>query len=322
MKDERGVVLGVLRLHYNATVLTQLMVKNRELAGPSSFAVLVDEYGIILAHGDNSAANFRTLAPLPEQQVRTLQFYGRLPQGTSEQLSLNLSALVPLLQKGNQEPITSEIHPVEAQHSEVIIAQPLKTLPWTLFYAQNKRSFSTLLHRQSLLFSGMSILVGVVVIAVAFALSNRISQPLTALTQAAHKVRQGDFSVQVNLQSRDESEVLADAFNTMTRQIRELVSSLEARVAERTRHLEERSLLLQHAAEFGKIIASTLDPQQLVEQAVNLIQERFGLYYVGLFELDGSGEWAVLQAGSGEAGRKMLARGHRIRVGTGMIGWC
>ena len=52
-----------------------------------------------------------------------------------------------------------------------------------------------------------------------------------------------------------------------------------------------------------------------------MIRERFGLYYVGLFELDPGGEWAILRAGTGEAGSAMLARGHRIRVAEGMIGW-
>lgn len=321
VKDERGIVLGVLRLHYNLAVLQNLMVRNRELAGPSSFAVLVDEYGIVLAHGDNSAANFRTLVPLPEQQVNMLQFYGRLPAGSTQQLSLGFPELMPLLQKGNQEPITSEIHPVKT-HPEVIIAQPLRTVPWTLFYAQQQQFFSAPLRRQFLFFSTMALVVAIVAAAAALALSDRLLKPFTTLTQAANRVRQGDFSVQVNLQRRDESGVLAEAFNLMTAQVRDLIASLEARVAERTRLLEERSLTLQNAAEIGRIITSTLDPQQLTQQAVNLIQERFGLYYVGLFELDGSGEWAVLQAGSGEAGKKMLARGHRIRVGTGMIGWC
>jgi GAF domain-containing protein len=42
---------------------------------------------------------------------------------------------------------------------------------------------------------------------------------------------------------------------------------------------------------------------------------------VGLFLLDKSEEWAILRAGTGEAGKAMLARGHKIKVGSGMIGW-
>lgn len=321
VKDERGMVLGVFRVHYYASVLQQMMVRNSGLAGPSSFAVLVDENGIILAHGDNSAANFKLLAPLPEDQLKALQTIGRLPKGTNEELSLGLPALVSFLGKGEEKIVISEIHPTKT-HLEVVASHSLRTRPWTLFYAQEERFFSAPLRRQFLIFSVLALIIGTSTAVVSLILSNLLVKPLVILTQAANKVRQGDFDVQVNLQRRDESGVLAEAFNLMTAQLRDLIASLEARVAERTRELEERSLTLQNAAEIGRSITSTLDPQQLAQQAVNLIQERFGLYYVGLFELDGSGEWAVLQAGSGEAGRKLRERGHRIRVGTGMIGWC
>ncbi|MFN3742037.1 MAG: GAF domain-containing protein [Anaerolineales bacterium] len=321
VKDINGKVLGVLRAHYNASILQVLLVKNREQASRSSFAVLADENGIILAHGDNSQAKFRLLAPLPEKELEALQAAERLPKGSNEELSLNLPAVAALLRKGEPRMVTSEIHPVQ-RHLEVIVAQPLRTRPWTLFYAQQESYFLGPVRRQFLIFNMLAFVFGIAAAVTSLVLANRLVQPILLLTQAAQRVRQGDLTVQLNLQRRDESGFLAETFNAMTAQIRELVSSLEARVAERTRQLEERSLLLQHAAEIGRIITSTLDPQQLMEQAVNLIQERFGLYYVGLFELDGSGEWAVLGAGSGEAGRKMLVRGHRIRVGTGMIGWC
>jgi GAF domain-containing protein len=65
-----------------------------------------------------------------------------------------------------------------------------------------------------------------------------------------------------------------------------------------------------------------LDPDQLIQQVVDLIRERFGLYYVGLFLVDEAQEYAVLRAGTGAAGKAMLERNHRIRVGAGMIGWC
>jgi GAF domain-containing protein len=64
-----------------------------------------------------------------------------------------------------------------------------------------------------------------------------------------------------------------------------------------------------------------LDTDLLIRQVVELIRNRFELYYVGLFLVDEAGEWAVLRAGTGKAGQAMLARGHRIRVGEGMIGW-
>ncbi len=87
--------------------------------------------------------------------------------------------------------------------------------------------------------------------------------------------------------------------------------------------LERSSTQLQTAAQVSKSAITLLDPEALMQQAVQLIQERFGYYYVGLFLVDPKGEYAVLHAGTGEAGQRMLAAGHKLAIGDGsMIGWC
>lgn len=94
--------------------------------------------------------------------------------------------------------------------------------------------------------------------------------------------------------------------------------------------LEHRSVQLETAAEVARYAGSILDPSVLIQQAVNLIQERFELYYVGLFLVDEDGEWtnepgrwAVLRAGTGDAGQQMLSLNHKLEIGeTSMIGWC
>jgi GAF domain-containing protein len=98
-------------------------------------------------------------------------------------------------------------------------------------------------------------------------------------------------------------------------------ATLEQRVTDRTAELERRSAYLTAAADVSTAASSVLDADQLMREVVELIRDRFGLYYVGLFRVDAGGEWAVLQAGTGEAGQAMLARSHRIRIGEGMIGW-
>ncbi len=84
-----------------------------------------------------------------------------------------------------------------------------------------------------------------------------------------------------------------------------------------------RTELLQTAAEVSRAASSILDINQLIETSVNLIRDRFDFYYVGLFMVDETGDWAVLRAGTGEAGQVQLARGHRLKIGgESMIGWC
>jgi GAF domain-containing protein len=101
------------------------------------------------------------------------------------------------------------------------------------------------------------------------------------------------------------------------------MEGLEQRVAERTRELEYRAVQLATAAEVSRAATSVLNPDELMRQTVDLIRDRFGFYYVGLFLLDQSRRWAVLRAGTGEAGRQMLEAGHRLQVGgESMVGWC
>lgn len=83
------------------------------------------------------------------------------------------------------------------------------------------------------------------------------------------------------------------------------------------------ALQLVTAAEVSRAASGILDPAELLPKVVNLIRDRFTLYYVGIFLLDESRKYAVLHAGTGEAGRQMLEMGHKLEVGgASMIGWC
>jgi GAF domain-containing protein len=104
-----------------------------------------------------------------------------------------------------------------------------------------------------------------------------------------------------------------------------LIENLEQDIdqyRQQTLDLSRRQVQLRTAAEISNAISSELDPNILFQRAVELIKERFELYYVGLFVLDQTGQSAELRAGTGEAGQEMLAAGHRLSVGgSSMIGW-
>ncbi len=92
------------------------------------------------------------------------------------------------------------------------------------------------------------------------------------------------------------------------------------------RRLEERAgryaARLRVAADVSRATTSILDLNELLSTSVELIRAGFDYYYVGLFLLDEAGRYAILRAGTGEAGRKMLEAGHKLAVGeTSMIGW-
>jgi len=118
------------------------------------------------------------------------------------------------------------------------------------------------------------------------------------------------FSVVRNLSERDRLAVLTRA----NQALQELQGSLEERV-------EERTAQLRASAEVGRVAASILDTEQLLQQTVNLITERFGFYYAAIFTPDPAGQYALLRAGTGEAGRLMKERQHRLEIGgASMVG--
>ncbi len=163
---------------------------------------------------------------------------------------------------------------------------------------------------------GLAIFAVLVAVVAADRVARTISNPLAGLARVATRIAGGELDLVARIESADEVGVLARAFNNMTTRLRELVATLEERVAERTRGL-------QAAAEVSRATTSLLDPDLLLRRVVEVIRERFDLYYVGLFLVDEERRYAVLRAGTGRAGREMLARGHRLEVGgNSMIGQC
>jgi len=105
-------------------------------------------------------------------------------------------------------------------------------------------------------------------------------------------------------------------------QVQRHAEELEQRVAGRTAELERRTVQLQVAAEVARDATTARDAGELLNRAVNLIRERFGFYHAGIFLVDERGEYAVLKAATGEAGRQMLARGHKLKMGeVGIVGY-
>lgn len=174
---------------------------------------------------------------------------------------------------------------------------------------------------QSALTTGLvniGVAVGAVALAVLISLlfARDISLPLTNLAGTAARIAGGEYMLEAEVEREDEIGILAKAFNSMTAQLRGLIGGLEERVAERTRGLEA-------VAEVSSATVSELEMERLLPQVVNLVRERFGMYYVGLFIVDDADEFAILRAGTGEAGRAMIEQGWQLPVGgESMIGQC
>jgi GAF domain-containing protein/HAMP domain-containing protein len=161
-----------------------------------------------------------------------------------------------------------------------------------------------------------------VVAAIGLVLGRRLTNPIQEIAAAAQRIGAGEWDAPLPEAGDDEIGVLAHAFDRMTQQLQGLYASLEQRVAQRTADLERRAVQVEAAAEVARDAATIRDPDQLLEETVHLISERFGFYHAGIFLVDDAGEYAVLRAASSEGGQRMLERGHRLEVGrVGIVGY-
>ena len=70
-------------------------------------------------------------------------------------------------------------------------------------------------------------------------IARRLTGPLSNLIETATRISRGEIELQTAVSGPQEVISLAMAFNSMTAQLRELISSLEQRVAHRTAELGE-----------------------------------------------------------------------------------
>jgi|GEM_PF-3340611 len=155
---------------------------------------------------------------------------------------------------------------------------------------------------------------------VQFATTRWVLNPLNELAQGVTIIGAGNLSHRIPVRSADEIGFLTEAFNAMASRLSDMVESLEEKVAARTADLERKSRQLQAASLVSREAALVRDVPTLLRTAVNAISQNFGFYHAGIFLVDERNEWVLLQAASSEGGRRMLARGHKLQVGRGIVG--
>lgn len=105
----------------------------------------------------------------------------------------------------------------------------------------------------------------------------------------------------------------AQAQERANRELQSIRESLEQRITQRTTQL-------QVSADVSRAVTSILDPATLSREVVELITTRFELYYAAIFIADEDRRYAVLEAATGEAGRQLLERGHKLELsGQSMV---
>jgi GAF domain-containing protein/HAMP domain-containing protein len=147
-----------------------------------------------------------------------------------------------------------------------------------------------------------------------------ITRPLQLITSSAKEMASGKLDQAVPIDSKDEIGQMAAAFNQMAAELKALYTDMEGRIQERTATLEKLTGDLRASAEVAQAATTILEPNALLSHIVELISQRFDFYHAGIFLLDDTRTEAVLQAASSMAGKRMLARNHKLRLGQGIVG--
>ncbi|MBG1244134.1 diguanylate cyclase domain-containing protein [Nostoc sp. NZL] len=255
VRNAKGDILGVLRVSYNATVVQQLVTRQTERAGAKSFAILLDENNIYLAHSTAPNLLFKSIVPLPLDVVTQLQREGRLPNYPVKELVTNESKLKQALDQ-KQSDLIASLKATGNQVNLIAIAR-LKYKPWSVLFAQPLAVALAPVEKQIRDAMFLFAIIASVVTIIAFAIGQLLTKPIIYLTNIVFQFTAGNLDIRAKISSKDEIGQLAKSFNNMALQLQTSLETLEQRVQERTAEL----VIAKEKVEYAN---------QKLEQLVNL----------------------------------------------------
>lgn len=162
-----------------------------------------------------------------------------------------------------------------------------------------------------MLFQNIAVIFVIMVLAVVVSIfiSRRTVKPLQDLSETATRISEGNLTLQAPGSQITEVDHLSSALNNVTQQLQRMIRSQEATIQARTRQLEITSKI-------GSTIAAETSLDRVLQLTTEMIRDQLEHYHAQVFMLDDLRQYAVLKTSVGKAGQKLLARGHKLPVGS------
>jgi len=329
IKSRRGETIGLLRIEYHATII-QSMLRAINPGNTGTIIAVVDTNTYMRAgytgNRDNLFSPYKNFTDL---ELIALQADGRLPTGSKEDILKEIDDDTVIGIDNLQQQPFFDAYSQSLDSDAINTGLFLETQPWVALIRQSKDTYLTPVREQNKANTLIALFLVILSASLGFIASQILSSPLTRLTKVAEQVAAGDLTARAQIKSQDEIGTLAATFNRMTDQLNQTLLQLEQRVAERTTDLElsrqqsvKRANELQSISEISKIITGEQKLENLLPLITRLVSESFNFYHTGIFLIDNTNQFAVLQAANSAGGKNMLKRGHKLEVGgSGIVGY-
>ena len=234
----QGNVVAAVVVLTRAAALWDLLHRGSGRAGKGSFAVLLDQQGVVLGHGFDDSKVFHPAGRLGAEEVESMveeRRFGEATRGLLEQPQ----PLEGAFERARGESLPAGFHTFSLVNhaSNLVATRKLSSAPWTLFYLVPEATLGApvrqLIERTALATCAVIVLA----IALGLWLAERVLRRLRALNVAAGRLRRGDLSVRVPDTGRDELATLAQDFNAMAISLAASPEQLEEMVRRRTEAL-------------------------------------------------------------------------------------
>ncbi|MGE5352637.1 MAG: methyl-accepting chemotaxis protein [Syntrophothermus sp.] len=203
-----GTTIGVVAFHVPLEYMDKAVADMKIFQ--TGFASMISNSGIFIADKDKKSIGNRTIFSAAEEfKVPILTKVGNdLKSGRNGQ---------------------AETVDFTTGNKMIMIYEPFGRATWGLLtLAPEKEILSGFYHLKSMLLISGLVALGLLGIVVYF-LSLKLTKPVMELNRAANQIAEGNFDVQVNVATNDEIGSLSNSFNSMAKNIKELLIDTKAK---------------------------------------------------------------------------------------------